>query len=79
MSKEYVTIMICDNASGSFCLLLIIINESARPRALLRYIDFNSLPIFDKNLKSALIDVQLFETWFFPIICTTCQEIFERE
>lgn len=64
MSKERVTVMTCANASGSFRLPLMIIGKSAKPRAL-QHMDFNSLPVFYKNQKSAWMDAQLFETWFF--------------
>ncbi len=62
--KKYVTVLTCPNVSGSFRLPLSVIGKLAKPRAMKNY-NFQSSPVLHKNQKSAWMDVQLLQDWFF--------------
>lgn len=63
MCKQRLTIMACANAAGNLKLPLMMIGQSAKPRAL-KNLNFSSLPVHYKNQKKGWMTRQLFQEWF---------------
>ncbi len=62
-NKEWLMVLMCANATGTHRLPLMVIDKSAKPRALNK-IPQNQLPVFHTNQKSAWMSSNLFKIWF---------------
>jgi hypothetical protein len=62
--KEWVTILNCNNASGSLKLKPLLIGKSKKPRAF-KNVQVSCLPTIYKNQRSAWMDSNIFSEWFY--------------
>ncbi|XP_055933623.1 jerky protein homolog-like [Argiope bruennichi] len=60
-SKERVTILACSNATGNHKLRLTLIGKSKKPRD---FKNLESLPVYYKYHEKALMNSEIFKTWF---------------
>lgn len=63
-SKERITLLACSNSSGRHKLPIMCIGKSAKPRAF-KHISSSTLPVYYRHQKSAWMDSNLFQNWFF--------------
>lgn len=67
----------CSNASGTFRLLLVVINKSTKPRCF-KHMDMKSLPVVYMSQKKSWMDCKLFSEWFaqhfVPAVRRFCRE-----
>lgn len=63
-SKDRVSLLVCANASGTDKLPLLLIGKSKKPRPF-KNINVNSLPVKYTNQRSAWMNSEIFEKWFY--------------
>lgn len=62
-NEQFLNVMACSNADGSFKLPLVVIGRSAEPKSL-KNMQKNFVPVYYSNERSSAIDCTIFATWF---------------
>lgn len=78
LSKERITVLACSNASGSFCLPLMCIGKSKKPRAL-KNINQSALPVLYRGQKNAWMSADLFTEWFHDYFVPNVEQFLESK
>ena len=62
-AKDRITLMACANMSGTFCLPLMFVNKSMKPRCF-KHMDMSSLPVDYFSQNKSWVDRRVFRDWF---------------
>ena len=77
LSKECLTVLACNNVTGTNKMPLMVIGKSAKPRVF-KNVNMNLLPVYYKNQNKAWMNAQLFKEWFYKQFVPTIKIYSEK-